>query len=944
MKLFRYLVLYLLFYIQIFSQSPNGEQSEIKSFIAESNNITSLVFNYGSIGAPNMYSNIADLVWNGLGYMFEFGPMISGKVIGEENQELYITSDSYIRNFQGDYNPEGTLKWGFLPESGYSNPSNNQIANSKNPDSWPNDWTNWPGEFGNGVLIAENEVYYKMNDFSNAEFPYYPFPDDQLKRGLGVSVTVRIYQFKYGLIDALIIKYLIKNESPKNLNEVYFGYMGDPHIGGASDYGDDRVGIVGIEDIPNDKFSKALNTIYNYDSDGIGMDSRTTGFMNFSILESPDNKGLTSFHPAVYTNSLPNVPMNDPLMWEWFSSGINNTSELLTEPGDNIIHFGTGPFSLNAGEIKTVKLAIFLSNDYNDMLLDAVYINYHHNWPLITNSVADNSGNEDYKIELTAPSLFEYQNNINIEWDYIGSDLSAKVLLEYSSDLGKTWNIINSNLTATQELYNWDISNLPDGMNYIVRAISYNVSNPASQYFYSISKSRFSINKPNENAKPELTITSTFTNTVISSSVIEINWSSEDADNQNHNVKFEFFDPITQTWQEIANEVFSNGEKQFFWDISNLANGDEYKLKLTASDGNTDVIKETESFSINYFRGEFNSNIVQHSQGKAEAKINIAISNPDFLTSDTYEISFTVENEIDKKFSVKNLNSSDIILADYPLVNNYSTPSIDGIKITIKDEKTRIDSINSGFNRTELDQIVSYYTTPVYLPGNIIASDNDWNFIFNNLDTTSSGNYQFPGDTVLTTTFSSIVLPFKIENIDFASKGNVLIQETIPGLRNNGRWDFGELIILRPHDAAGIDVSYGIKLQKAISLTPQMNDTLKIITINSITENDKYLITPTNDYLLEVEDLYPYDFSLSQNFPNPFNPSTKINYSLKESGNVKLTIFDVLGRKVIDLYNGFMEKGNHSITFNASNLSSGIYLYRIESGSFVKTKKMILLK
>jgi hypothetical protein len=82
----------------------------------------------------------------------------------------------------------------------------------------------------------------------------------------------------------------------------------------------------------------------------------------------------------------------------------------------------------------------------------------------------------------------------------------------------------------------------------------------------------------------------------------------------------------------------------------------------------------------------------------------------------------------------------------------------------------------------------------------------------------------------------------------------------------------------------------------------------------------------------------------TQNYPNPFNPSTTISFSLPQTGNVKLTLFDALGRNVQEIANKEFSSGDHSINFNAANLTSGVYFYRIEAGSFVQSKKMVLLK
>ena len=92
------------------------------------------------------------------------------------------------------------------------------------------------------------------------------------------------------------------------------------------------------------------------------------------------------------------------------------------------------------------------------------------------------------------------------------------------------------------------------------------------------------------------------------------------------------------------------------------------------------------------------------------------------------------------------------------------------------------------------------------------------------------------------------------------------------------------------------------------------------------------------------QSVIPNDFSLSQNFPNPFNPTTLISYKLKETSRVQLKVFNILGNEVETLVNEQKPAGNYEITWNALNLPSGVYFYRLQAGSFIDTKKMVLLK
>jgi len=95
---------------------------------------------------------------------------------------------------------------------------------------------------------------------------------------------------------------------------------------------------------------------------------------------------------------------------------------------------------------------------------------------------------------------------------------------------------------------------------------------------------------------------------------------------------------------------------------------------------------------------------------------------------------------------------------------------------------------------------------------------------------------------------------------------------------------------------------------------------------------------------VEIDVTGPLTFDLAQNYPNPFNPSTSIKYSVPESGNIRLSVFNIVGEEVAVLAEGFSQAGFYEVTFDASNLSTGVYLYKLQSANSVQTKKMMLLK
>ena len=104
------------------------------------------------------------------------------------------------------------------------------------------------------------------------------------------------------------------------------------------------------------------------------------------------------------------------------------------------------------------------------------------------------------------------------------------------------------------------------------------------------------------------------------------------------------------------------------------------------------------------------------------------------------------------------------------------------------------------------------------------------------------------------------------------------------------------------------------------------------------------VITVEQPVSVSDNELFVNKFELNQNYPNPFNPTTTIKYSIPANGIITLLVFNAIGEEVSMLANEFKEAGTYDVSFNSGELSSGIYFYRLQAGSFVETKKMILLK
>ncbi len=132
--------------------------------------------------------------------------------------------------------------------------------------------------------------------------------------------------------------------------------------------------------------------------------------------------------------------------------------------------------------------------------------------------------------------------------------------------------------------------------------------------------------------------------------------------------------------------------------------------------------------------------------------------------------------------------------------------------------------------------------------------------------------------------------------------------------------------------------------------TMMVNITILATSSNSseplVSSVDTLHVTLVNGIVTGVEDkLVPRKFFVSQNYPNPFNPTTTIRFGLQKEASVNLKIYNILGQEVaVLIHNQVMKAGVYNVNFNASNLASGIYIYRLISGNHVVAKKMMLLK
>ncbi|KAA3609873.1 MAG: hypothetical protein D8M58_08485 [Calditrichaeota bacterium] len=327
-----------------------------QSAIMNGNKITTEIWNFGSISSPG--NRITDIIWEGLGYGYEFGPFVGSEVpvpkgshhdvqIKRDNFGRVVTDDNgdtvWVAHVISDGLKSGpeisgdlTTRWAWQPlvqsddgetqfltlESQYMPTSDDGDTDSDGkPDSWPKEWFDenlrkyvWPGALGLGATNADKETFFVMDDRDNLEFQYFPYPGETDRRGLGLEVEARYYQWSNAEAeDAIFLIYKIQNKGHFDLEKVAFGMWGDPHIGGPDDWRDDWA-----------NFDKEFEMTFAWDADGFSLNDANIipGYLGYKFLESP----------GVSTDGIDNDL--DGLVDESWTDGIDNDGDWRADTDD----------------------------------------------------------------------------------------------------------------------------------------------------------------------------------------------------------------------------------------------------------------------------------------------------------------------------------------------------------------------------------------------------------------------------------------------------------------------------------------------------------------------------------------------------------------------------------------------------------------------------------
>lgn len=542
--------------------------------IHNGNMITTEFWNYGSISRPG--NTTTDIVWNGLGYGYEFGPFIGAEVevhphshqdayvkLDDEGNPIvtaegdtvwaaYVISDGLV-SLGGEVSPDGTEFWGFEPLDGYGSDFSPDIPMSDDLRTWTESWTSWPDRWQRGEPVADQEGFYVMDDAANAEFEYYPFADDSSRRGLGIEIDVHSYQFDHPWgEDALIFQYDITNISDQDLNDVIFGLWGDPHVGGASNWQDDL-----------SFFSIDNNLTYVWDSDGISdIPGISPGYLGFAYLHSPGNPndGLDNDGDGMIDESQSDAIDNDG-DWEAIYDdtgidGIPNTGD--TGEGDGVPTVGN-PFDPDQPGEPDYE---YTDKDEIDQLGLTSY-----SAPAFGGQ--NNISNDDFVYQnFIQPGVFDSSNSTTAG-DYIFINSSGTFSIDAGESLticvavvmGQTLDRLIENTQHTQKLYNGRLSSFI----------------PPKLHEVSI-------------AQPELDDTY--------DTSLEIQWEASQSDGGDLAIDLYFRVHPDSGWQFIESDLSNSGN--YSWNTTQIRQSVLHQVAVVPHNSYTDGLAVSDHFIINH--------------------------------------------------------------------------------------------------------------------------------------------------------------------------------------------------------------------------------------------------------------------------------------------------------------------------------------------------------
>ena len=544
------------------------------------------------------------------------------------------------------------------------------------------------------------------------------------------------------------------------------------------------------------------------------------------------------------------------------------------------------------------------------------------NYPFLSPWVFDKYKKHPGAVTLTdLKSYTTLSGSVSISW---GSSAGDSVEIWFSPDAGGSWQTVANVLNTGTFI--WNSSLIPDCAFGSVKVF---LKNGDGFIVGSDRSSYFAVNNT-LNGPPFLRLLNVefTTGDVISQDSLDLSFLAGDPTGASLAASFLYSPDGGSTFGRVDSfTVVTNPATQMRRvDIGSLPNSNQAVVELTVDNGK--LTSRATSFPFAKITSRLPGTAVTHSAGASGATVTVHVVSPPALTGHQYQLKFDDTSSSQKQYMVRDVDLGTTVVQHATELDGVKEgPLFDGIRLVIAD---------------------------VTVPG-VIAGNTHWTKGFSNLEPTiltpSGGKPNF--DDYRITLFSTVVDTSKSGFGPDASPTKFLVWNLTKNRKaafafNNANGDSTigpdvRVDILQPDSAGRLWLTWSlIFVGQGGDILPVPGDEFVLSTVKPLTSSDVYEFTGTVASVRREG--IPTAFSLEQNYPNPFNPVTTIRFWLGGTVNVNLTVYDILGRRVAVLVNGRLVAGNHDVKFDAKGLSSGIYFYRIQAGSFMETKKLCLIR
>jgi hypothetical protein len=535
-------------------------------------------------------------------------------------------------------------------------------------------------------------------------------------------------------------------------------------------------------------------------------------------------------------------------------------------------------------------------------------------------------------LSLTSPlSGQSVSGFVNLAWSRTLVPNTVNTHLFYSKDNGKHWTVFLST-QGNDSSVSWNTVPLPDGTRYKIKALS-----AGDSLFGSATSGTFTVNNPG-NGAPDIEFVNLQSRDTIAGN-FNLQWYAADPDNDAVTIGLDISYDDGTTWTKLASAIPNTGNYLFY--TRNYANSPNVHLRISGDDGTLMTKSVLPDLVLYNKRIKLNNAAFEHRTGTSDASFAAVGMNIDSLNSAHYMIRFK-ENGGKKSYSVFRMDSVEVVKDAVELDGKTEGPLFNGFRLLIQDYPVPI------VNTEESRWIVGSST----LNGEIKLIDVV-------LESGTVTAVPFPSDyeirvsnAVIDTSFALFgttaqPVPFTVWNTTLKKKAKFVFVE-IDGNGILSRND--ELYLVEEDSLKQPLLTWHVQMTgNETASNPVSGDIFRIKVMKPLTALDSYLFIYYPPLSVSSSGFVPGSFSLSQNFPNPFNPATTIHFSLsphhaESAVRTELIIYDILGRRITTLVNEILLSGKYSVQWNASSFSSGVYYYQLKAGTFLETKKMLLTK